>query len=453
MNAARRSIAVRLTLATGAVSLTVLTLCGLLLDQVLTRELRRADQEALASKIKIVKHFIGESRDGDLPSLKHHLDDALIGHTDLRVWLMDQDDRPVYGAGQPPHWASDTEGKIVQRELDDGMPLEGLRYAIVDSGALGIRSAIVAVDVRPRLRLMKRYREALLLVGALGVAAALGFGALVARRGMRPVRRLSDEAEQISPDAMSARLSADNVDNELVGLARSFNGVLDRMELAYRRMEAFDADVAHELRTPLATLISGIHVMLSSDRSAAELREVLTSNLEELEYLNLLVNDMLFMARADHGDKAQRLQPSDLAAEATKTVEYFDALLDEAGIQVVVRGKAKAPCDPALIRRAISNLLSNAIKHTARGQTISINIEPDPRSIRVSVFNPGAALPEEVLKRMFDRFFRVGASANGPYQGNGLGLSIVKAIARMHGGDVFARTENAGNTIGFFIRP
>ena len=150
----------------------------------------------------------------------------------------------------------------------------------------------------------------------------------------------------------------------------AFNGALGRLEDAYQQLEAFNADVAHELRTPLANLIGGTQVALSRPRSAAEFQETLQSNLEELERLRSIVNDMLFLARADQGEAATGLTAADVAHEVEMTIEFFEPLLDETGTTVAIEGelRAQATMNIALFRRALSNLLQNAIEHSAAGR-------------------------------------------------------------------------------------
>ncbi len=250
---------------------------------------------------------------------------------------------------------------------------------------------------------------------------------------------------------MSIRLGTTHVGAELTEFVQAFNDALDRVMIAYRKMETFNADVAHELRTPLATLINAAQVTLSGERSSDNLRETLTDQLEELEQLKALVNDMLFLARADQGDQAQDATRVDLAEEARKTVEYYDALLAEAGLSTAISGEAAVRGNAGLIRRALSNLLSNAIKQTRRGETIRFTLRRGPGFAVAEVFNPGAVIADDVRARMFDRFFRADPVRSQRGASHGLGLAIVKAIAEMHRGEVFAHSSAAGTTVGFRI--
>lgn len=446
-----KSIAVRLTLTLGAVGLLVFAAAGILLQRTLAGELMRADHEELIGKIKVVKHFIGEARNsGELDVLRHHMDDLLLGHSDLDIWLVAADGRSVYG-GPLPRLIGEPDERGHVRVESDGVPMDAVQVAITDAHPFPIARAWLAVDTRPRDKLLATYRIAVTAVCALGVALIVGLGGVATWRGLTPVKRLSAEAGQITPHSLDVRLSDMHDDAELTGLVDSFNGVLDRLEAAYRQMEHFSADVAHELRTPLATLISGSQVTLSADRSSDELREALASHLEELEQMSALVNDMLFLARADQGDRAQDLDSTDLAAEVDKTIRYCELLIEEAGVKVQREGAASAVCSPPLVRRAVVNLLVNAIKHTERGQAIAVRIESIADRVSLSVWNPGRPIPPEVASRMFDRFFRGDQARVRTGESHGLGLAIVRAIARMHGGRVFVDSTAQGNRVGFEI--
>jgi two-component system heavy metal sensor histidine kinase CusS len=284
-------------------------------------------------------------------------------------------------------------------------------------------------------------------------------GYWIARVGLKPLEKLSHEAQALRPKMLSQRLKVGTLPVELSALAEAFNGALSRLEEAYAQLESFNADVAHELRTPLANLIGGTQVALSRQRTAPEFQEVLASNLEDLERLRSIVNDMLFLARADRGEVATGLVLTPLAAEVRKTIEFFEFVLDETGTQVEIDGDvlADAPLETSLFRRAMSNLLQNAIEHSPAGARLAVTLREAADGIWISVSNPGRPIAEADLQHLFDRFFRVDAARNDPAQrhgehhGHGLGLAIVKAVASMHGGMVSAASIDGVNTIGFSV--
>ncbi len=336
----------------------------------------------------------------------------------------------------------------IRSALRDGVQTEVIDLASPCPGRPTLNMHVVLpTDVR--VQRLQRYREVLVAVGVGGVLVSIMLSAGVMRWGTGRLRRLSAEAGRA---AFGGRLATQGVDAELLDLVQAFNATLDRLEAAYRQSESFSADVAHELRSPLATLISGTQVMLGGpQRTPGQLKEALASNLEELERLKDMVNDMLFLARADQGERAQRLERVDLGDLADATIDYCGVLLDDASLTAHRRGAASAVCNPALVRRAMTNLLSNAIQYASGERRIEIRLEALPGKVRVAVFNSGEPLPAEVAPRIFDRFYRASASRADHGVRHGLGLAIVQAVARMHGGQVFVTRETAGNTIGFEI--
>lgn len=446
-----RSIRARLTASLGVIALIVFAVAGGALYLALANELERADRNELHGKEMLISHYIEEtSTDGNLSDLKHHIDDALMAHSDLRVWLLSERGEVIVGAGKLPR-QYDRSGEFLALRTDDGVSLEGVRRPIMNPGTLPLASMLVTVDVGPRLRLLQNYRRMLWLVCTCGVVAIILLSAWATDRGLMPVRRLSKQAARISPASLSLRLDTRDIDSELEDLVLGFNEALDRVEAAYRKVESFNADVAHELRTPLATLINAAQVTLADQRSPEALRETLVDQLEELEQLKGLVNDMLFLARADQGDQAPDARRVKLSDEIRKTVEYYEALLSDANLSVDIEGEVVLHCNAGLIRRALSNLLSNAIEHTEAGQTIRFRLLTEQGFGTVEVFNPGTPMPDEIRSRMFDRFFRADPARSRRDASHGLGLAIVRAIAEMHRGQVFARSGVNGNTIGFRI--
>ncbi|HEX7687061.1 MAG TPA: heavy metal sensor histidine kinase, partial [Burkholderiaceae bacterium] len=273
--------------------------------------------------------------------------------------------------------------------------------------------------------------------------------------GLRPLQALSRAARDLRPKRRAQRLPDEHLPVELRQLADAFNGALVRQEEAYQQLEAFNADVAHELRTPLANMIGGTQVALARQRSAAEFQEALQSNLEELERLRSIVNDMLFLARADQGEAATGVAQAELAREIELTIEFFEPLLDEHAMTVAVEGelRAQATMNVALFRRALTNLLQNAIEHSADGARLVVAVTPRADSTWISVTNPGGTVAAEHLPRLFDRFYRVDSARHDPGErhGHGLGLAIVRAVASMHGGAVSAASADGVTTVAFSL--
>jgi two-component system heavy metal sensor histidine kinase CusS len=452
-----RSMAVRLTVAMCVLTVVVFTLVAVLLQRALEGEFTRAREQDLAGKVDVVRHFLEEVENlDDLPNLAHRLDDVLIGDGQMRLWLITDSGVVLYGGKRRPTVEPARFGAVnVQRE--DGLRLEGLRVKLPAHDVMPPAELIVAMDVRPQQALLQRYRTTIGVVCGVGVALIVLLTAWIARRSLQPVGRLSQEAAALSPAALSARLSP-VATSELQELVESFNRALARVEAAYSQLEGFSADVAHELRTPLATMINATEVALQRPRGADELRETLEMNLEVLREQAGLVNDMLFLARADQGQLADSLKPTFLRAEAERVMEYLEPLLDERQQTVRVEGDASAVCNPTLVRRAMLNLVANAARYTDSGGQIVIRLSRDTQNgvaqvsspqARITVRNPGAPIDSAVLPRLFDRFYRADASRERASGHSGLGLAIVRAVALMHGGSTHASSADGWTEIGF----
>ncbi|VVN28230.1 heavy metal sensor histidine kinase [Pseudomonas fluorescens] len=379
----------------------------------------------------------------------------LLGEEDKRIrfWVVSGD--PGYEYGQPDAAIrAFAQGPLGMHDLqlpDHPYPLKVLL------------TELPAKDQRPPLRFMigidtETFHEtqhnlliALIGLAIVGVLMASALGYWVARIGLKPLIKLSHEAQRLAPPLRAGRLRLSPLPPELEQFVDSFNSTLERVEQAYSRLESFNADVAHELRSPLTNLIGQTQVALTRGRSAEHYFEVLQSNLEELERLRSIINDMLFLASADQGNKATKLTSTSLADEVATTLEYLDFILEDAQVEVRVSGDALVQIEVAHLRRALINLLSNAVQHTEAGQVIEVRIEVEEHQVSIGVANPGSPIASEHLPRLFERFYRVDASRSNSGNNHGLGLAIVKAIALMHGGDVFVRSDRGMNTFGIYL--
>lgn len=391
--------------------------------------------ETLAQKETAVRELLAEGRAEHRPEeLPHLLDDMLAGHGDLALTLTDGNGRAVF-----------------TRPLPDGVQAPAHRFAVAVDGWPGPVQAQLQLDPRADAALLRRMAW-LLLLAALGGSAVVSLGGwLLVRLGLAPLRQLAAQAGRLDADTLARRLDGRAQPAELQPLIAQFNALLDRLATAYAQMEAFNADVAHELNTPLATLISGSELALRRTHSAAELQELLGSHLEELDRLAHIVADMLFLSRAQRGSSARRTQVASLAALAAEVAEFHEAALEEASLVLRIAGDATAAVDVGLLQRALSNLLGNATRHATRGSEVLLRIAQRAGRIQITVENAGPAIAPEHLPRLFDRFFRADPARSQADQHHGLGLAIVAAIARMHGGGTLATSADGRTCIGLWL--
>ncbi|SEJ31655.1 heavy metal sensor histidine kinase [Pseudomonas sp. NFR16] len=368
----------------------------------------------------------------------------------LRFWVVS--DNPTYEFGNPDvDIRTFAKGPLGMRDLnlkDHDYPFKVLVSQFPAKDQRPPLRFLTAIDTETFWQTQHSLLIALISLAAIGIVLASALGYWVARIGLKPLHDLSLEARKLAPPRLSGRLQLSPLPPELDQFVTSFNSTLERVEQAYSRLESFNADVAHELRSPLTNLIGQTQVALTRGRSAEHYFEVLQSNLEELERLRSIINDMLFLASADQGSKATQLSQASLAAEVAKTLDYLDFILEDAQVQVQVKGDASARIEKAHLRRALINLLHNAVQHTSPGHLIVVEIADEGDHVSIGVTNPGAEISGEHLPRLFERFYRVDASRSNSGANHGLGLAIVKAIALMHGGTVFVRSAHGENTFG-----
>lgn len=447
------SIARRLAVMFALASLGVFSLLGFSLQYVLHREFDRHQLSEVNTRLDYVGMMCTRNDSAEKwLGLRAKLDALTPLDGSALFWVIGPDPRFEYGdvpAELRERLRNRVDGTFAL-ELE-GRSMLATARTFPPNGERPEVQIISAVDSTRFRDTLNAFAGALVVLGLAGVSAVALLGHRIAKVGLAPLSSLSQEAQSLSPRDLSQRLRLSPLPRELADLVSSFNGALDRVERAYAQLEGFNADVAHELRTPLGNLIGQTQVALAKERTAPELQEVLQSNLEELDRLREIVNDMLFLARADQGETALGRVDTSAAEEVSKTVEFLELFLEEAGVSVRVEGDARASFERSLFRRAASNLLVNAIEHSERGAEIVVAIAQRESQVHIAVTNVGAPIPEQHLERLFDRFYRVDGARRNSRNNHGLGLSIVKAVAKMHGGSVFAKSTNGCNTVGFTL--
>jgi two-component system heavy metal sensor histidine kinase CusS len=357
-----------------------------------------------------------------------------------RLTVMELNGRVFY---QDPNEAAFVmTGPTISREVE---------FDLTPHGGGRLRMTLEA-DTGPDRELLGVLGLTLLLVPVIGGMLVALITVWRVRADLRPLTDLASQTQLITVNRLDQRLSLPEVATELTPWIEQFNGLMDRLQAAITQLEAFNADVAHELRTPLASLMGHTEVALSRERSAAELREVMVASLEDLQQISGVVQDMLFLSRTDRGTQARRGEAVSLHALAEKVVEFHQISLEEAALHASIEGDAEISVDLPLLQRALSNLLDNAVRHARPNSTVRVLISRETGgAARVMVENAGDPISEQAMPRIFDRFFRVDASRSDSGQHHGLGLAIVSAIARMHGGHTEARSSDGFTRVGFVL--
>jgi heavy metal sensor kinase len=275
------------------------------------------------------------------------------------------------------------------------------------------------------------------------VVASLG-GVFLAGRALAPIDKMTRVAQRLSAEDLSQRLDLSLPDDELGRLARTFDDMLDRLDLSFRRQRQFTADASHELRTPLTAIKGQVEVALSRERDGATYREVLGAVNDEVDRLIRLVASLLTLARADAGQIALAREAVDAGELAGGAVEHVRPLARERDIDVQLEPGPQATIrgDHDLLLQLMLNLLDNAIKYTERGGRVQAGWRTTAGGIELWVRDSGPGIAEEHLPHLFDRFYRVDKARSRAAGGAGLGLSISRWIAEAHGGTISAASRD-----------
>jgi len=278
---------------------------------------------------------------------------------------------------------------------------------------------------------------------AVGVALAMVLSAVATRRVLRPLREATRSAEAIDLDRLDARLALRGTNDDVDRHAAALNRVLGRLEAGFRRIQDFNHDVAHELRTPINRILSAAEVSLLARRAEPETAHALEVIRESAERMGQIVDALLLLAREGEGSVGRR-------SVAIETGAIFEALetayapaFDEKGIRLeVTNGSVTVHGDPTLLLRALANLLDNALRHTPLGGVVRLDQVPESGTVSFRVSDSGPGVPIADRTRIFERFVRLG-EAREPGS-SGLGLPIAEMIARVHGGGLTVETSSFG---------
>ena len=283
----------------------------------------------------------------------------------------------------------------------------------------------------------------LLVIGPLALAVALGGGWFLAGRALRPMEAITEAARRIAAGDLTQRLSASQSSDEIGRLAGTFNEMIARLEGSFRQIQRFSADASHELRTPLTVMKGETELALRRPRSAEDYRLVLESSLEEIDRMTRIIDDLLFLSRADLGEIRMERRPVRLDALVEDIQRQAAVLGQEQGIEVLITLVQPATVlgDELRLRELVLNLVENAVKYSRPGDQVEMALAQEESIARLTVTDHGIGIPAEAQSRIFDRFYRTDdARAHDP-KGTGLGLAICKWIAEVHQGRIEVHSE------------
>ncbi|KQW38199.1 heavy metal sensor histidine kinase [Rhizobacter sp. Root404] len=469
----KRSLTAQISLSIAVISIALVAGSGLLINRLATRELREGNELIMFANLALLREDLAAAR-FDLTQTPQRLVkriDLQLGH--LHMALLDAQrhviaaserfEIPLAALPKNPMAVDDLPAGIEHADVRALSKVLGPLTTVWTSpdhrsfrllfARIPVPAGSLAGDATRTLLVVFAYEltqtreivknELQIFVGTLliGALAAGALGVWIARRIVAGPRRLAAAANRISERPMSERLSVADTPTELVESTHAFNRMLDRLEASFRRLSEFSSDLAHDLRTPINNLLGEAQVTLAKPRSADEYRAVLESAVEDYERISRLIENMLFLARADDPHAATDRRWIDLQPVLERGRGYFEMLAEERGVALELRMHGAEPAwqqvwaDETILIRALGNLVSNALRYAPRGSAVVVETTPhDGGGCTLEVSNDGPPIADAHLERVFERSFRVDESRSGSAAGSGLGLAIVKSIMELHGG-------------------
>jgi heavy metal sensor kinase len=297
---------------------------------------------------------------------------------------------------------------------------------------------------------LDHFRGVLLLLIPMLLLLASAGGYWMSRRALAPVVQITQTAERIGSRDLSSRLAVPQSHDELQHLSETLNGMLERLEAAFRRITQFTADASHELRTPVALMRTTAELSLRKPRAEADYRGALTQILRELETTSALIENLMLLARADSGVEALHFASVDLSETLREVCRQGRVLAQGKQIRfqeeianspVIVEGDTQA------LQRLFLILFDNAVKYTPAGGSVTVSLTDANRFAVAEIRDTGIGISQAELPHIFERFYRADRARSREMGGVGLGLSIGRWIAEAHGGTIEAESTPSQGSV------
>jgi len=441
-----RSLAFRLTLWYAVVFVATLCLAFTLIYFLLSLELNERTDRALERQID---HFTAMLAIKDLESVKEAalIETQTAGEKDVFIRLL-LPSGEAFLTSSMSHWRDfDINPKAFRRLLEGDLtvketvtlpePKRDVRviYGFIGPGIIMQFGQSVAGNMRFLAALVRIFIAA--MAGLLVVAVLLGW--LLSRRALAGMAAVTQTASRISSESLQERvIVAKGHGDEIDQLAAAFNTMLDRIEDLVMGMREMSDNIAHDLRSPITRIRGQAEITLTTDANPTDYETLAADTIEECDRLLDMINTMLLISKTEAGVGQLQLEELDLAVIVSEACALFSPLAEDRQIALVChtpeslifRGELK------MMQRMIANLMDNAIKYTHQGGQVRVSAETlnNPNQISVSIQDTGLGISPADLPFIFKRFFRCDQSRSLP--GTGLGLSLARAVARVHGGDI-----------------
>lgn len=334
-------------------------------------------------------------------------------------------------------------GRLSQTELDYALALstnqEVVGYLLPEGG--------LALSQTDQSRLISNLNNTALTAGIIAGATSLFLALFLAYRLLRPVRALTGAAGRLAAGDLTQRVEVHG-DDELATLGKAFNHMAASLQQSEESRRAMTADIAHELRNPLAVQRANLEALQDGIYPLSP--ENLAPVLEQNHLLSRLVEDLRTLALADSGQLEMLCRPTDLPALVGHVVARFEPQASANRVEIQVRAPeacSRINVDPGRMEQILGNLLSNAIRHTPAGGKIELELTCTPTQIRLSVRDSGPGIPQEALPNVFERFYRADRARSRAEGGTGLGLAIARQLVQAHGGTLEAANHPEGGAV------
>ena len=290
---------------------------------------------------------------------------------------------------------------------------------------------------------LNRLLLVLLVTMPLALAVSLAGGWFLAGRALRPVDDITLAAQRIAGGDLTQRLKVPPSPDEIGRLADTFNNMIARLETSFRQIRQFSSDASHELRTPLTVMKGETELALRRPRDAKDYTVVLESNLEEIDRMTRIVDELLFLSRADMGEVKMERLPVKLESLLEDVHRQASLLGQERDVQVVLGMVAPATVlgDELRLRELFLNLLDNAVKYSTPGGSVDITLQTETGQAKVLITDHGIGISREDQGKIFDRFYRTDDARTHTKKGTGLGLAICAWIIESHHGRIEVDSE------------
>jgi signal transduction histidine kinase len=358
--------------------------------------------------------------------------------------LADESLRPL--AGNLPEWPSTVPPNPgtsnVKLELGGHLTDVAVVHAILPEGY----HLLVGRDTARFQPLEQRFWYA--LAGAVAILSVLGaFGGILIRRALLArIDGIRRTVSAIIQGDLSHRLPTHDSGDELNTLSRTINGMLEQIELLIHGVRNVSNSIAHDLRTPLAELRSRLEELALTKPSTEQTFAEIDAAVADVDGVIRIFNALLRLAEIDSGTRRSGFVPVDLSAVAAAAVEFYQPAAELRGSSLMLASSGPAPIrgDPVLLAQALGNLIDNALKYTPEDGTIVVEVRAGgyDSSVEITVADSGPGIPAEQKPKAVERFYRGDASRGTP--GVGLGLSLVDAVARLHGSELRLEDNHPG---------